>query len=88
MVSSVVTRAPRNLDEELARAYDGEVPVPYYWVLPSEPPRSHGRAHPGELRTTLPYASIPIEFVLARAISLEELDERMERRARHEELGG
>jgi hypothetical protein len=88
MVSSLGMLAPRDLDRDLARAYDGDVPLPYYWQLPSAPPRAHDRPHPGEIRTALPYAALPVEFMLARAISLEELDELMERRARHEEVAG
>ena len=42
----------------------------------------------GELEAALPYASLPHEFLLARAVSLEELDELVERQARREELAG
>ena len=88
MTSNVGTHAVRDLDRELARAYDGEVPPPYYWQIPPTPPRAHGRRHPGEIPTTLPYAAIPAEFGLASAVSLEQLDEWLERRARREELTG
>jgi hypothetical protein len=89
MMSNLGTRATRDLERELARAYDGEVPAPYYWQIPSTPPRPHGRRHPGEMPTTLPYAALPPELGRrTRAVSLEELDELLERRARREELAG
>jgi hypothetical protein len=88
MMSNLGMHAPRDLQRELARAYDGEVPSPYYWQLPAAPPRSHERRHPGEIRTALPYAALPVEFILARAVSLEQLDELVERRARREEFAG
>lgn len=88
MTSNVATRATRNLDRELTRAYDGEVPPPYYWQIPAMPPRSHGRRHPGEIPTALPYASLPVQLGRMRAVSLEEVEELVERRARREELGG
>jgi hypothetical protein len=88
MMSNPATRVTRDSERELARAYDGEVPPPYYWQLPSAPPRPHGRRHPGEIPTTLPYASLPAPLGRARAISIEEIEELLERRARREELGG
>lgn len=88
MMSNVGTRAARDVARELSRAYDGDVPPPYYWQLPAAPPRSHGRRHPGEIATTLPYALLPAQLLHGDAISLEELDELLERRARREELGG
>lgn len=88
MMSNLGTHAARDLQRELIRAYDGEVPPPYYWQLPPAPPRPHGRRHPGEIPTVLPYAALPSEFILTAAVSLEELDEIVERRARREELAG
>lgn len=88
MMSNVGTHAARDLERELARAYDGEVPPPYYWQVPAVPPRAHGRRHPGEMPTALPYAALPAEFILASAVSLEELEELVERRARREEHAG
>ena len=88
MMSNVVSRAPRDLERELARAYDGEVPPPYYWQLPAGPPRPHGRRHPGEIATALPYSMLPAQLVRGPAVSLEELDDLLERLARREELGG
>ena len=88
MTSNLGTHAIRDFERELARAYDGDVPPPYYWQLPSAPPRAHGRRHPGEIPTTLPYGLIPAQLVHASAVSLEELEELVERRARREELGG
>jgi hypothetical protein len=88
MMSNLGIHAARDLERELAQAYEGEVPPPYYWQLPATPPRPHGRRHPGEIRTAFPYAALPVEFVLARAVSLEQLDELVERRARREEFAG
>ena len=88
MTSNVGTHAARDLDRELARAYEGEVPPPYYWQVPAAPPRAHGRRHPGEIPTASPYSAIPPVFGLAPAISLEQLDEWLERHARREELTG
>ncbi len=88
MVSNVGTRAPRDLDRELARAYDGDVPPPYYWQLPAAPPRAHGRRHPGEIATALPYSMLPAQLVRGPAVSLEELDDMLERLARREEVAG
>ncbi|MBI3767737.1 MAG: hypothetical protein HY271_04480 [Deltaproteobacteria bacterium] len=88
MTSNLGTRAARDLERELARAYDGEVPPPYYWQLPAAPPRPHGRRHPGEMPTALPYSVLPAQLGRARAVSLEEIEELVERRARREELAG
>ncbi len=88
MMSNLGTHATPDLQRELARAYDGEVPPPYYWQLPTTPPRAHGRRHPGEMLTALPYAVLPAELHRLRAVSLEEVEELLERRARREELSG
>jgi hypothetical protein len=88
MTSNLRMHALRDFERELARAYDGDVPPPFYWQLPAGPPRPHGRRHPGEIPTALPYGFIPAAFLRAGAISLEELEELLERRARREELGG
>ena len=56
MMSNLGTRAAPDLQRELARAYDGDVPPPYYWQLPASPPPAHGRRHPGEIPTALPYS--------------------------------
>ena len=87
MMSNLGTRAARDLDRELAQAYDGEIPPPFYWqVAPVRPPAAPRR--PGELLPVLPYAILPVELARERAVSLEELEEFLERRARREELGG
>jgi hypothetical protein len=70
------------------RAYGGDVPIPYYWQLPSGPPRPHGRRHPGEIATTHPYGLLPPELGRSHAVSLEQLEELVERLARREELSG
>jgi hypothetical protein len=89
MMSSMARRVPRDFERDLARAYDGEVPVPYhFWEIGL--PRRHMPAlpRPGEIAAVLPYAVLPAEFVLASAVSIEELDEVLERRARREEHSG
>ena len=83
MTSNLGTHAARDLARELARAYDGEVPPPYYWQIPSTPPRAHG-----EMLTALPYSLLPVQFIRGSDVSLEELEELVERHARREELGG
>jgi len=88
MMSNLGTRAAPDLRRELARAYDGDVPPPYYWQLPASPPPAHGRRHPGEIPTALPYSVLPVELHRLRAISLDEVEELLERRARREELAG
>ena len=88
MTSNLGMHAARDLERELMRAYDGEVPIPFYWQLPSAPPRSHGRRHPGEIATAMPYGTLPPELVRSHAVSLEQLEEMVERLARREELSG
>ena len=90
MVSSLTRHAPRDLERELAQAYDGEIPPPFYWQLPAEPRHAQPRHHPGEVDTAFPYvaAALPPELQVARAVSIEEVDEAIERRARREEVGG
>ena len=86
MMSNLGRHVPRNLDRELARAYDGEVPLPYYLQIPAVPHHARPRHHPGEIETTLPHQALPVEFLFATAVSLEALDELVERRARQEEV--
>ncbi len=88
MTSNLGMRAAHDLKRELARAYDGEVPPPYYWPPPATTAPVRGRPHPGEMLTALPYAILPVQLRRARAVSLDELEELLERRARREELGG
>ena len=88
MTSNLGTHSARDLARELTRAYDGQVPPPYYWQIPSIPPRAHGRRHPGEMLTAFPYSLLPAQFIRGSDVSLEELDDLVERRARREELGG
>jgi len=88
MTSNLGLHAARDLQRELLRAYDGEVPIPYYWQLPSAPPRPHGRRHPGEIGTALPYGTLPAALLHGRAVSLEQVEEMVERLARREELSG
>ncbi len=87
MTSNLGMHAARDLERELMRAYEGEIPIPYYRQLPSAPPRPHGRRHPGEIATALPYM-LPPEMLRSRAVSLEQLEETVERLARREELSG
>ena len=89
MTSSLARHVPRDLDRELARAYDGEVPPPYYfWDIGLARRHMPPLARPGEISAVLPYSSLPPEFILASAISIDELDEMIERRARREEHSG
>ncbi len=89
MMSSLGRHVPRDLDKELASAYDGELPAPYYfWDLGLERRHMPALHRPGEIDAVLPYRALPAEFVLASAISIDELDEMLERRARREELSG
>jgi hypothetical protein len=88
MTSNLGTHAARDLARELTRAYDGKVPAPYYWQIPSTPPRAHGRRHPGEMLTAFPYSLLPAQVIRGSDVSLEELEDLVERRARREELGG
>ena len=88
MTSNLGMHAVRDLERELLRAYDGEVPIPFYWQLPSAPPRPHGRRHPGEMATALPYGMLPPELVRSTAISFEQLEDLLERLARREEQSG
>ncbi len=75
-------------DQDLARAYAGEVPPPFYWQSPVMPPRRVSRHHPGAIEMALPYSAVPDELLRVSAVSLEQLDEVMERRARREEHAG
>jgi hypothetical protein len=87
MVSNLDRHVPRNLDRELARAYEGEVPTPYYWQTSNVPTHVGARHHPGELEAALPYAALPSEFAAAPSVSLDEVEAAVERQARREELG-
>ena len=88
MTSNLGTRAARDLARELTRAYDGAIPPPYYRQIPSTPPGAHGRRHPGEMLTALPYSLLPVQFIRGGDVSLDELEDLVERRAQSEELGG
>ena len=89
MMSSLERHASRDFEKELASAYDGEVPPPYYFWDIGLPRRHMPALHrPGEIDAVLPYRALPAEFVLAAAVSIDELDEMLERRARREELSG
>ena len=88
MMSSLSRHASRDLDRELTLAYDGEIPPPYYfWDIGLARRHMPAVPHPGEIAAVLPYA-LPPEFILAGAVSIDELDELLERRARREELSG
>lgn len=89
MMSSLVRQIPRDFERDLSLAYDGEIPSPYYfWDIGLARRHMPPLARPGEIEAVLPYTSIPAEFVLASAISIDELDEMIERRARREEHSG
>ncbi|MBP1689882.1 MAG: hypothetical protein H6Q34_455 [Deltaproteobacteria bacterium] len=89
IVSSLDRRTPRDFDKDLARAYDGEIPLPYhYWDIGLARRHLPALPRPGEIDAVLPYRALPVEFILAAAISIDELDEMLERRARREEHSG
>ncbi|MCC6849568.1 MAG: hypothetical protein IT294_13785 [Deltaproteobacteria bacterium] len=89
MVSGLGRHVPRDLEKELASAYDGEIPPPYYfWDIGLARRHLPALRRPGEIEVVLPYRALPAEYVLASAISIDELDEMLERRARREELSG
>lgn len=89
MISGLGRRVPRDFEKELASAYDGDVPPPYYFWDIGLARRHMPELHrPGEIDAVLPYRALPLEFALASAVSIEELDEVLERRARREELSG
>lgn len=89
MVSSLARHVPRDFERDLARAYDGDIPPPYYfWDIGLARRHMPPLARPGEIEAVLPYSALPSEFVLASAISIDELDELLERRARREEHSG
>ena len=89
MISSLGRHAPRDFEKELALAYDGEIPPPYYfWDIGLARRHMPAIARPGEIDAVLPYSALPPEFILASAISIDELDDMLERRARREEHSG
>jgi hypothetical protein len=89
ITSSLVRHIPRDFERDLSLAYDGEIPPPYYfWDIGLARRHMPPLARPGEIDAVLPYRSLPPEFVLASAISIDELDELLERRARREEHSG
>ena len=89
MVSNLARHAARDFERELSLAYDGEIPPPYYfWDISLARRHMPAVPRPGEIDAVLPYAALPSEFILAGAISIDELDDMLERRARREELSG
>ena len=88
MTSNLGTRRSVDGPRDLARAYDGEVPMPFYWQAAPMLRRQPSRRPAGGIETVLPYATFPAGFALAASISLDQLDELVERRARREELAG
>ena len=89
MMSSLERHASRDFEKELVSAYDGEIPPPYYfWDIGLARRHMPALHRPGEIDAVLPYAALPPEYVLAAAISIDELDEMLERRARREEHSG
>ena len=87
MTSNLGMRRSADGVRDLVRAYDGEVPVPFYWQA-APTLRRPSRHHPGEIETVLPYATLPIGVAFTPSISLDQIEELAERRARREELGG
>lgn len=89
MMSSVGRHVSRDLAKELASAYDGEIPPPYYfWDIGLARRHMPALQRPGEIEAVLPYHALPPEMLLASAVSIDEIDDLLERRARREELSG
>lgn len=89
MMSSVGRHVSRDFAKELASAYDGEIPPPYYfWDIGLARRHMPALHRPGEIEAVLPYHALPPEMLLASAVSIDELDDLLERRARREELSG
>ncbi len=89
MTSSLARHVPRDFERDLSRAYDGEIPPPYYfWDIGLARRHMPPVARPGEIAAVLPYSALPPELLLTSAISIDELDELIERRARREEHSG
>jgi hypothetical protein len=89
MISSLGRRAPRDFEKDLVLAYDGEIPPPYYfWDIGLARRHMPAIERPGEIDAVLPYRALPHEFILAAAISIDELEDMLERRARREEHSG
>lgn len=78
----------RDFEKYLTLAYDGEIPPPYYWNIGLERRHIPAVHRPGEIDTVLPYQALPPELIFAAAISIDQLDEMIERRARREEHAG
>ena len=88
MMSNVGRHAPRNLERELASAYDGEVPPPFYAQPVMRVHYARARHHAGELESVLPYPALPAELTHGVQVSLDQLEDLVERRARREEHAG
>ncbi len=88
MIASLGRHVPRDFQRDLFLAYDGDVPPPYYWDIGLQRRYMPPVHRPGEIDTVLPYRALPPELILASAISIDQLDEMLERRARREEQSG
>ena len=88
MMSNLGRHTPLNLERELANAYDGEVPPPFYSVPVMRVHHPRARHHAGELTSVLPYRAMPTELTYGEHVSLDQLDDLVERRARREEHTG
>jgi len=88
MMSNLGRHASRDLERELARAYDGEVPPPFYAQPVMRVHYAGARQHAGELGSVLPYTALPTQLMSTTQVSLDQLEEVLERRARREEHAG
>ncbi len=88
MMSNLGRHASQDLEQELARAYDGEVPPPFYTQPVMRVHYAGARHHGGELGSVLPYSALPMRLVAGPQVSLDQLDEFLERQARREEHAG
>lgn len=90
MMSNVgVYSFPRDYRKDLPQAYEGEVPAPYYRfpVARNRPSRQSDAGGAARAVAKMPYPFIPPPFADARVVSLERLEESLERMARREEAG-
>jgi len=78
---------PRDYRKDLPQAYEGEVPAPYYRFPLTQNKRSRQSNAGGAARVAaeMPCPFIPPSFADARVVSLERLEESLERMARREE---
>lgn len=86
MIASLGRQIPRDPSGEVARTFDLGVPLAdHFWDIGLARRHRPALDRPGEIAAVLPYRTLPVRFLLAAAISIDELDETIEREARREE---